>query len=43
MSDIRITHTHAEGTLATGTDKGDGAGPVLKRYGFRWGLSIGCY
>jgi hypothetical protein len=43
MSDIRITHTPAEGTLADGTDKGDGAGPILKRYGFRWGRSIGCF
>jgi hypothetical protein len=43
MSDIEITHTHLEGTLATGTDKGDGAGPILKRHGFRWGRSISCY
>lgn len=43
MSDITITHTPAEGTLAEGTDKGDGAAPILKRYGFRWGRSIGCF
>jgi hypothetical protein len=43
MSDIEITHTHEDGTLATGTEKGDGAGPILKSYGFRWMPSIGCY
>lgn len=43
MSDITITHTPAEGTLADGTEKGDGALPILKRYGFRWGRSIGCF
>ncbi|MFJ7090395.1 DUF3560 domain-containing protein [Streptomyces mirabilis] len=43
MSDIEITHTHEDGTLATGTDKDDGAGPILKRYGFRWGYSIEAY
>ncbi|AYG77897.1 hypothetical protein DWB77_00004 [Streptomyces hundungensis] len=40
---ITITHTHAEGTLADGTSKGDGSGDVLKRYGFRWMPSIGMY
>lgn len=43
MSDIRITHTPAEGTLTDGTEKGDGAGDILRPYGFRWGYSIGCY
>ncbi|MGP3777001.1 DUF3560 domain-containing protein (plasmid) [Streptomyces sp. SDT5-1] len=43
MSEILINHTHADGTMATGTNKGDGAGPVLKRYGFRWAPSIGCF
>lgn len=43
MSDIEITHTHEDGSLATGTGKGDGAGPILKRYGFRWGHSIQAY
>jgi hypothetical protein len=43
MSEIEITHSHAEGTLAAGTEKNDGAGPILKRYGFRWMPSIQCY
>ncbi|PSK57955.1 hypothetical protein B0E38_01800 [Streptomyces sp. 111WW2] len=40
MSDITITHTHEDGTLVDGTEKGDGAGPILKTYGFRWFPSI---
>lgn len=40
MSDIEITHTHEDGTLVDGTEKGDGAGPVLKRFGFRWFPSL---
>jgi hypothetical protein len=40
MSDIEITHTHEDGTLVDGTEKGDGAGDILKRYGFRWFPSI---
>lgn len=31
---ITILHTHAEGTVATGTSKGDGAGGILKANGF---------
>lgn len=31
---ITISHTHAEGTVATGTSKGDGAGDILKASGF---------
>lgn len=37
---ITITHTHAEGTLADGTSKGDSAGDILKGYGFRWMPSL---
>lgn len=40
---IEITHTHEDGTLADGTAKGDGAGPILKTYGFRWMPSIRLY
>lgn len=43
MSEITITHDHASGTLAEGTEKGDGANVILKAAGFRWGRSIGCY
>ncbi|MXM67039.1 DUF3560 domain-containing protein [Streptomyces sp. HUCO-GS316] len=43
MSDITITHTHAEGTLADGTERGDGTASILKRHGFRWGRSITCW
>lgn len=40
---ITITHTHAQGTLADGTWKGDSSGDILKRYGFRWMPSLGMY
>lgn len=43
MSEITITHTPAEGTLAEGTEKNDGSRPILERYGFRWGRSIRCF
>lgn len=43
MAHIVITHTHTEGTLADGGDKGDGTGDILKANGFRWGRSIGCW
>ncbi|NEB76004.1 DUF3560 domain-containing protein [Streptomyces sp. SID14478] len=43
MSTIFISHSHTEGTIAEGTEKGDGAAEVLKRYGFRWAPSLGCF
>ena len=36
MSDITITHTHAEGTLIEGSRKGDGVWEVLKGLGGNW-------
>ena len=40
---IEIKHTRADGTLAEGTIKGDGSGDILKRNGFRWFPSLGCF
>ncbi|WP_411092285.1 DUF3560 domain-containing protein [Streptomyces sp. 049-1] len=37
---IEITHTHADGTLVDGTERGDGTAPILKTHGFRWFPSI---
>ena len=37
---IIIEHSHAEGTLITGTAKGDGTADILRRHGFRWMPSI---
>ncbi|MER7835330.1 DUF3560 domain-containing protein [Streptomyces sp. NPDC096040] len=37
---IEITHTHADGTLVDGTERGDGTAPILKAHGFRWFPSI---
>lgn len=37
---ITIRHTHADGTLVEGTDKGDGTAPILKAHRFRWFPSI---
>jgi hypothetical protein len=37
---IEIRHTHADGTLAVGTRKGDGSAEVLKGKGWRWSRSL---
>jgi hypothetical protein len=37
---IAITHTHQDGTLVDGTERGDGTAPILKSHGFRWFPSI---
>lgn len=43
MTELSITHTHAEGTLITGTTRGDGSAEILKNQRWRWGRSIGCW
>ncbi|MFF2388905.1 DUF3560 domain-containing protein [Agromyces sp. NPDC058104] len=43
MSTITLEHTHAGGTLARGTARGDGSAEVLKSCGWRWGRSIGAW
>lgn len=40
MASIRITHTHAEGTLLDGSVKGDGVYEIVKRHNFTWFRSI---
>lgn len=40
---LTITHTAAQGTLIVGTDRGDGAGPVLRQTGWRWSRSLGSW
>lgn len=44
---LRLTHTHAEGTLLEGTSRGDGAFEVLRRRPgnayWKWGRSIGMF
>lgn len=35
-----ITHSHADGTLISGTTRGDGTAEVLKSNGWKWGRSI---
>jgi Domain of unknown function (DUF3560) len=37
---ITIRHTHADGTLVEGTDRGDGSAPILKANRFRWFPSL---
>ncbi|MEW2631643.1 DUF3560 domain-containing protein [Streptomyces sp. NPDC048389] len=44
MATIKISHTPEDGTLVDGdTEKGDGTGDILKRYGFRWFRSLRQY
>jgi hypothetical protein len=40
---ITITHTHGQGTLVEGTERGDGSAQILKREGFRWSRNLGCW
>lgn len=40
---LTINHTPAEGTLISGTVRGDGSAQILKAKGWRWGRSITCW
>lgn len=42
MGIITITHTRADGTLLTGSSRGDGVLELARPYGFRWFPSLGC-
>ncbi|MBA5846338.1 DUF3560 domain-containing protein [Gordonia amicalis] len=41
MTEITITHTAADGTLADGMVRGDGTYEILRANGFRWFRSLG--
>ncbi|MFI5706327.1 DUF3560 domain-containing protein [Kribbella sp. NPDC051620] len=43
MAEIEIVHRHAEGTVAGGTRRGDGAGEILKAKGWRWSGHLGAW
>lgn len=43
MTCIRITHTHADGTILTGSSKGDGVYEIVRQHGFRWSPHVGIY
>ncbi|SDT74167.1 DUF3560 domain-containing protein [Actinoplanes derwentensis] len=36
MATITITHTHEDGTLLTGSKKGDGVYEIVRKHGFEW-------
>lgn len=40
---ITITHTHAEGTLLTGSHPGDGVWEIARRHGFTYRRSVGIF
>lgn len=40
---ITIGHSRVEGTLVSGTRKGDGTGEILRAHGFRWFRSLTCW
>lgn len=40
---LTITHTPEAGTLAEGTERGDGTAPILKAAGFRWSRNLGAW
>jgi hypothetical protein len=40
---LSLTHTPADGTLVTGTARGDGTAAVLKAQGWRWSRALGAW
>lgn len=40
---IDITHTHPDGTLVSGTARGDGTAAILKAHGLRWSGNLGAW
>lgn len=40
---ISIEHTHAEGTLVHGTERGDGSRDALRKHRLRWSRNLGCW
>lgn len=43
MADITITHTHIDGTLLTGSEKGDGVLEIVRQHGFIWRRTAGIH
>jgi hypothetical protein len=43
MADITITHTPEEGTLLTGSTRGDGVWEIARQHGFRYSRQVGIY
>lgn len=43
MTQLTITHTHAEGTMIDGTARGDGTAEILKARGWRWSRNLGAW
>lgn len=43
MSTITISHTHADGTLIEGTERGDGTNTILKANGCKWFRTLGLW
>jgi hypothetical protein len=41
--EITITHTHEDGTVLTGSSKGDGVYEIVQAYGWRYSRSVGIY
>ncbi|MER6979646.1 DUF3560 domain-containing protein, partial [Streptomyces carpinensis] len=40
MAEITITHTRAEGTILTGSSKGDGIFEIVREHGFWFSRSV---
>ncbi|GAB1690714.1 DUF3560 domain-containing protein [Krasilnikovia sp. M28-CT-15] len=40
---IVISHSHEEGTVLSGSRKGDGVYDIVKQHGFRWSRQVGIY
>ena len=40
-SALRLTHSHHQGTLLAGTERGDGTGAIAKAHRLRWSRALG--
>lgn len=40
---VTISHSHADGTIVSGTARGDGSRDVLRSFGLRWSRSLGAW
>lgn len=40
---MNVSHTFADGTLVTDTERGDGSAPVLKSHRLRWSRALGAW
>ncbi|MGE0363752.1 MAG: DUF3560 domain-containing protein [Vicinamibacterales bacterium] len=43
MTALQLTHDAIDGTVVSGTERGDGSRSILRTYGMRWGRELGAW